>query len=108
LLQLINRFQHVRCRLLSEDELDPNRIMIKSNHTHTTNNHHNHHHHQQQHQQQQHVNAGLTSLNDLDSEEAALHEFDFLTGDAAAHALGLNEPKSTGKPKSIDFYMISI
>ena len=45
-------------------------------------------------------NNGGTSnhdtLNDLDSEEAALHEFDFLSGDAATSA-NINELKSNGK-----------
>jgi hypothetical protein len=35
-------------------------------------------------------------LNDLDSEEAALHEFDFLSGDAAT-STNINELKSSGK-----------
>jgi hypothetical protein len=41
-------------------------------------------------------------LNDLDSEEAALHEFDFLSGDAATSA-NINELKSAGKTQLIDF-----
>ena len=61
--------------------------MIKSNHTSTTNHHH-------------HPNSALETLNDLDSEEAALHEFDFLTGDAANNALGLNEQKPSGSEHS--------
>ena len=51
-------------RSFSEDELDPNCMMLKTNRR--------------------------SAANDVDSEEAALHEFDFLTGDAAA-----NEQKST-------------
>ncbi len=51
--------------LISDDDLDTNRIIIKSNHGITN-----------------HQNA----LNDLDNEEAALHEFDFLSGDTAAAA----------------------
>jgi hypothetical protein len=72
---------------ISDDDLDTNRIIIKSNHGNTTNT--NHH------------NSALDILNDLDNEEAALHEFDFLTGDAAAAAavsgLNMNELKSAGK-----------
>ena len=35
-------------------------------------------------------------LNDPDSEESALHEFDFLSGDATANTgLNINELKST-------------
>jgi len=59
---------------VNEDDLDPNRIMIKSNHNSTTTNNNNHNHQS---------NLPMESLNDLDSEEAALHEFDFLSGDAA-------------------------
>lgn len=43
-------------------------------------------------------NGGTTNhetLNDLDSEEAALHEFDFLTGEAANSA-NINQMKSNG------------
>jgi len=54
---------------ISDDDLDTNRIIIKSNNGNTTNTNH------------------LDTLNDLDNEEAALHEFDFLTGDTAATAI---------------------
>ncbi len=50
----------------SDDDIDTSRIIIKPNNGNTTNH-----------------NSALDTLNDLDSEEAALHEFDFLTGDAA-------------------------
>ncbi|UJR37475.1 hypothetical protein I4U23_030178 [Adineta vaga] len=50
----------------NDDDIDTNRIITKSNNGSTTNH-----------------NSGLDTLNDLDSEEAALHEFDFLSGDAA-------------------------
>ncbi|CAF2142676.1 unnamed protein product [Rotaria magnacalcarata] len=51
----------------SDDDIDSSRIMIKSNNGNTTNH-----------------NSGLDTLNDLDSEEVALHEFDFLSGESAA------------------------
>ena len=70
---------------ISDDDLDTNRVIIKSNNGNTTNT--NHH------------DSALDILNDFDNEEAALHEFDFLTGDAAAavSSLNMNEIKSTGK-----------
>lgn len=52
--------------VISDDDLDTNRIIIKSNNGNT-----NH-------------NSALDTLNDLDNEEAALHEFDFLSHDNAA------------------------
>ncbi|CAF2996072.1 unnamed protein product [Rotaria socialis] len=51
----------------SDDDIDSSRIMIKSNNGNTTNH-----------------NSGLDTLNDLDGEEVALHEFDFLSGESAA------------------------
>jgi len=54
---------------ISDDDLDTNRIIIKSNNGNTIN-----------------TNHALDTFNDLDNEEAALHEFDFLTGDTAASA----------------------
>ncbi|CAF1098248.1 unnamed protein product [Adineta ricciae] len=68
----------------ADDPLDTNRILLKSNHGNPSN--------------ANHLNSALDQLNDLDSEEAALHEFDFLTGDAATATTGLsiNELNSTG------------
>ncbi|CAF2744234.1 unnamed protein product [Rotaria sp. Silwood2] len=64
----------------NDSDLDTNRIIIKSNNGNATNiNHHN---------------STLDTLNDLDSEEAALQEFDFLTGDATTTGLSINEFKS--------------
>ncbi|CAF1096033.1 unnamed protein product [Adineta steineri] len=67
----------------TDDGIDPNRIIIKSNLGNTSN--------------VNHQNSGLDTLNDLDSEEAALHEFDFLSGDpsAAGSGLSINELNST-------------
>ena len=65
----------MNCRLSSDDDIDPSRINIKTNNGNTTNH---------------------DALNDLDSEEAALHEFDFLSGDAAT-STNINELKSSGK-----------
>lgn len=61
----------------SDDELDSTGLMIKSN--------------------QGNHNAGLDTLNDLDGEESALHEFDFLTGDTAATSTNnIQQSKSNG------------
>jgi hypothetical protein len=65
--------------VFSDDDIDASRIILKPNNGNTTNH-----------------NSALNTLNDLDSEEAALHEFDFLTGDAATSA-NINELKSNGK-----------
>ncbi|UJR08728.1 hypothetical protein I4U23_012985 [Adineta vaga] len=68
----------------NDDSLNTNRIILKSNHGNPSNTNH--------------LNSALDSLNDLDSEEAALHEFDFLSGDAATTSTGLsiNELNSAG------------
>ncbi|CAF3681160.1 unnamed protein product [Rotaria sordida] len=64
----------------NDSDLDTNRIIIKSNNDNTTNiNHHN---------------STLDTLNDLDSEEVVLQEFDFLTGDTGTTGLNINEFKS--------------
>ncbi|CAF0807079.1 unnamed protein product [Rotaria sordida] len=60
----------------SDDDIDASRIMVKPSDVNTTNH-----------------NTGLDTLNDLDSEEVALHEFDFLTGDAATSG-NINQMKS--------------
>ena len=75
---------HDVCYIRSDDPLNTNRILLKSNHGDPSN--------------ANHLNSALDQLNDLDSEEAALHEFDFLTGDAATATTGLsiNELNSTG------------
>ena len=66
--------------LSSDDDLDNSGMMIKSNHGNTSNH-----------------NAGLDTLNDLDGEESALHEFDFLTGDTAATTTNnIQQSKSNG------------
>lgn len=67
----------------SDDDIDTSRIMIKSNNGGTTNH---------------------DTLNDLDSEEAALHEFDFLSGDAA-QSTNINELKSNGKSSAGIFFV---
>ncbi|CAF5119761.1 unnamed protein product, partial [Rotaria sp. Silwood1] len=65
----------------NDNDLDINRIMIKTNNDNTTNiNHHS---------------STLDTLNDLDNEEAVLQEFDFLTGDATTTSLSIDELKST-------------
>ncbi|CAF1342095.1 unnamed protein product [Rotaria magnacalcarata] len=69
-------------------DIDTNRSVTKSNNGNATN--------------INHLSSTLDTLNDLDGEEAALHEFDFLTGDAAAAALSINEFKST-EPGSHDW-----
>lgn len=75
-----HQFKLNHCFLFhSENVLDTNRILDKSNTTNT-----NHH------------NSIPDPLKDLDSEEAALHEFDFLSGDAATAGLTINEFKSSG------------
>ena len=51
--------------------------MIKSNNGNTTNTNH--------------YNSSLDTFNDLDNEEAALHEFDFLTGDSANNGRNKNK-----------------
>ena len=64
----------------SDDDLDSSGLMIKSNHGNSGNH-----------------NTGLDTLNDLDGEESALHEFDFLTGDTAATTTNnIQQPKSNG------------
>ncbi len=72
---------------ISDDDLDTNRIIIKSNNGNTINT--NHH------------NSVLDTFNDLDNEEAALHEFDFLTGDTAASA-------TTGRRIKTNFFFYLI
>ena len=67
----------------SDDDIDTSGIMIKSNNGGTTNH---------------------ETLNDLDSEEAALHEFDFLTGEAANSA-NINQLKSNGRSTLIDGFV---
>lgn len=69
----------------SDDDIDTSRIISKPNNGNST-----------------HHNSGLDTLNDLDSEEAALHEFDFLSGDAAATA-NINEMKSNGNKADVLF-----
>ncbi|CAF0944984.1 unnamed protein product [Adineta ricciae] len=66
----------------SDDDIDTSRIIPKPNNGNSTNH-----------------NSGLDALNDLDSEEAALHEFDFLSGDAAA-TTNINEIKSNDTDSS--------
>jgi hypothetical protein len=70
------KWKYISC--FSDDEIDTSRIITKSNNSNTTNH-----------------NSGLDTLNDLDNEESALHEFDFLTGDAATSA-SINEMKTSG------------
>ncbi|CAF1034565.1 unnamed protein product [Didymodactylos carnosus] len=75
-----------------DDDLDASRIIVKSNNTNISNNilggNSNNNHHIQHH--------GMDTLNDLESEEAALQEFDFLA-DPSSNVLGnvgLNELKT--------------
>jgi hypothetical protein len=66
--------------LSSDDDLDASGMILKTNHRNSSNHH-----------------ADLDALNDLDGEENALHEFDFLTGDAAIATDHSHQYKSNGK-----------
>ena len=69
----------------SDDDLDTSRILMKPGHGNLTNHH--------------------SESDDLDGEEAALHEFDFLCGDAAT-AASSNQYKSTGTGYTTAFHLL--
>ena len=64
--------------LISDSDIDTNHIAIKSNHGITMN-----------------INHDIDTLNDLDNEEAVLHEFDFLTSDNSTTDFMINDFKAS-------------